>query len=162
VVLQDSSQAPAIEYGRQSEMYPAATTLASEAREVHALPLFFLTWAHSNGWPEQSLPTYWAMQTAVDAAYRTIAHELNAPIAPVGIAWSAAPQSTPRPGLWTEDGSHPTVTGTYLAACVIYTAIFHTSPEGIGYHDGLPASEASRLQRLAATTVLRDPTRWGL
>jgi hypothetical protein len=162
VVLQDQSQAPAIEYGRQTEMYPAATTLAREAREVHALPLLFLTWAHATGWPEQGLPTYAQMQSAIDVGYLTIAHEVKAPIAPVGVAWSQALESRPPVRLWADDASHPTVAGTYLAACVLYAAIFHTTPEGIAYHDGLAASVASRLQHLAAATVLRDPTLWGL
>jgi hypothetical protein len=162
VILQDQSQAPALESIRQTEMYPAARTLAHEARRVHALPMLFLTWAHATGWPEQGLPTYARMQSAIDVGYLNIAHELNAPIAPVGIAWWEAVRSRPPLELWAEDGSHPTVAGTYLAACVIYAAIFHATPEGLPYHDALPASVASRLQRIAATVVLRDPTLWSL
>lgn len=162
VVLQDQSQAPAVESGRHTEMYPAATTLAREARAVHALPLFFLTWAHAAGWPEQGLLTYAQMQSAIDVGYLTIAHLLKAPIAPVGVAWSTALQSRPRLGLWADDGSHPAIAGTYLAACVLYAAIFRTTPEGIAYHDGLSANVASRLQRVAGTVVLRDPRLWGL
>jgi hypothetical protein len=116
---------------------------------VHALPLFFLTWAHSAGWPEQGLLTYAQMQSAIDVGYLTIAHMLKAPIAPVGVAWSTALQSRPRLGLWAEDGSHPAIAGTYLAACVLYAAIFRTTPEGIAYHDGLSANVASRLHSVS-------------
>ena len=49
-----------------------------------------------------------------------------------------------------QDGSHPTVEGTYLAACVFYLVIFQRSPVGLGYHDGLPDKVAARDQQIAA------------
>lgn len=52
--------------------------------------------------------------------------------------------------LWQDDGSHPTVAGTYLAACVFYGVIFGESPRGLSYHDGLTSNEAAYLQSVAA------------
>jgi hypothetical protein len=64
--------------------------------------------------------------------------------------------------MWQSDGSHPTVSGTYLAACVFYATIFRVSPVGLADDDGLPSGEAHSLQTVAATTVLGNPGYWGL
>jgi hypothetical protein len=64
--------------------------------------------------------------------------------------------------LWQEDGSHPTQTGTYLAACVFYAVIFHESPEGLTYTGRLPKEVALELQTIAANSVLSNPGQWDL
>ncbi len=84
--------------------------------------MFFLTWARRNGWPANGLLGYDTMQAAVDDGYLAIAHDLHVAVAPVGYAWSTTlseeRHADRRAGLWRLDGSHPTVKGTYLAACV--------------------------------------------
>ena len=157
VVLQEQSQIPAIEQFRQAEMYPAARALVASVRQAGAQPLFFLTWAHRDGWPENGLVDYRTMQSAIDDAYLAIAGEQHAAIAPVGYAWQALLAQEASPGLWQDDGSHPTAKGTYLAACVFYAAIFRESPAGLSYRGNLSEVEASKLQEVAAATVLSDP-----
>lgn len=49
-----------------------------------------------------------------------------------------------------------------MAACVFYATIFQESPKGLTYHSGLSDAEASKLQQIAAVTVLSDPANWGL
>jgi hypothetical protein len=68
---------------------------------------------------------------------------------------------TSDPGLWQDDGSHPTTKGTYMAACVFYASIFHQSPIGLSYHDFLSDNDAAQSQAAAASTVLSDPSKWG-
>lgn len=162
VVLQDQSEMPAFEADRASEMDPAATTLAGLVRGQGAQPLFYETFAHQAGLPEEGLPDYSSMQAAIDAGYLGIAGQLRAPVAPVGDAWQMVVNEQASPGLWQSDGSHPTTSGTYLAACVFYASIFDQSPVGLGFHDGLPDAEAVTLQKAAATTVLGDLSKWGL
>jgi hypothetical protein len=162
VVLQDQSQLPSLAVERTDEMYPAATKLVAMVRNRGARPMFYLTFAHKDGWPEEGLPDYPSMQAAINAGYLGIAGQLNVPVAPVGVAWQMVVDEPSPPSLWQSDGSHPTVSGTYLAACVFYAAIFQKSPVGLGDDDGLSASEASNLQTVAADTVLGDPTEWGL
>jgi len=157
VVLQEQSQIPAVEQFRQAEMYPAARALVASVRQAGAQPMFFLTWAHRDGWPENGLVDYRSMQSAIDDAYLAIAGEQHAAIAPVGYAWQAVLAHEASPGLWQDDGSHPTAKGTYLAACVFYAAIFRESPAGLTYRGNLSDVEASKLQEVAAATVLSDP-----
>jgi hypothetical protein len=162
VVLQEQSQIPAVEQLRQSEMYPAARTLVAMVRQAGAQPMFFVTWAHRDGWPQNGLVDYSSMQSAIDDGYLAIAREEHAAVVPVGYAWQTLVGREPGLGLWQDDGSHPTVKRTYLAACVFYAAIFAQSPKGLSYHAGLTDEEASMLQDVAATTVLGDPENWGL
>jgi hypothetical protein len=163
VVLQEQSMTPSIEEWRQEEMYPAARELVDMVRGAGATPLFFLTWAHRDGLPETGpLGSYAGMQKAVDDAYLTIAAEEHAPVAPVGYAWWTLYDQDPGAALWQDDGTHPSVAGTYLAACVFYAAIFRESPSGLGYRAGLPGDLAAAVQKVAADVVLGDPAQWGL
>jgi len=111
VVLQEQSQIPAIEQFRQSEMYPAARALVAMVRQAGAQPMFFLTWAHRDGWPENGLIDYSTMQSAIDDAYLAIAGEQHAAVAPVGYAWQTLLGQEASPGLWLDDGAHPTEKG---------------------------------------------------
>jgi hypothetical protein len=121
-----------------------------------------LAWAHRDGWPEEGMQTYDAMQAQINAGYLGIAQELNVPIAPVGPAWQAATQQYPQLALWQSDNSHPTMQGTYLAACVFYAAIFRQSPVGLSYTADLSTETARELQTLAADTVLNNLAQWNL
>jgi len=157
VVLQDQSEDPAVASYRASEMDPAVTELAQLVRNSGASPLLFLTWGHESGWSTAGLDSYSAMQAAVDQGYLGIASELAIPIAPVGDAWQALVADHPDAGLWQSDGVHPTVRGTYLAACVFFDSVFGRSPVGLTYHDGLSDAEAALLQRAAAGGVAGEP-----
>jgi hypothetical protein len=160
VVLQEQSQIPAVASWRRTYMVPAAQQLASMIRAMAGEPIFFLTWAHREGWPEHGLFGYAAMQAAIDSGYLTVSRELDVGVAPVGYAWAAIHKEQPRARLWQADGSHPTVGGTYLAACVFYATIFHQGLEGLRYHADLPAREAAMLRKTASQIVLSDPGRW--
>jgi hypothetical protein len=162
VVLQEQSEIPSVEQDRVQEMYPAATALVQKIRQAGATPIFFLTWAHKDGWPENNLPDYESMQLQINQGYMTIANQLIAPVAPVGYAWLTAWLQEPQLDLWQADGSHPTEQGTYLAACVFYAVIFRQSPENIPFHGNLQAVTARYLQKVAADTVLNDPSQWNL
>ena len=162
VVLQEQSEVPSAEASRDYAMYPAARSLVSLIRDRHETPLFFMTWAHRDGWPENGLPDYESMQRSIDDAYISIAQELDAPVAPVGVTWFVVRRQDSQIGLWQDDGSHPTTAGTYLAACVFYATIFRQSPEGLGYEGGLASETAQVLQKAAADNVLQNPAQWGL
>ena len=162
VSLQEQSEIPSLESDRQTLMYPAARDLVRMVRAANARPIFFDTWAHQDGWPQNGLPDYARMQSAIDEAYLLIASEQHAAVAPVGQAWAQVVADDPNPGLWQGDGSHPTSKGTYLAACVFYAAIFNSNPVGLGYHPWVSDGDARELQQAAADTVLSDPAHWGL
>ncbi len=105
---------------------------------------------------------YSSMQSAITDGYLAIADEQNAAVAPVGVAWQTLSSREASPSLWQADGSHPTTEGTYLAACVFYAAIFRQSPKGLSYHADLSDKEVATVQDIDSSTVLGDPSRWGL
>jgi hypothetical protein len=154
VVLQEQSQIPAIAPVRNQEMYPAARELIQKIEAVGATPIFFVTWAHRDGMPENDMTNYESMQSQIDNGYKGIAQELNVPIAPVGPAWLTAVKEHPDLNLWQGDGSHPAEQGTYLAACVFYAVIFHESPIGLTDRTGLSRENAKIIQTIASEAVL--------
>jgi hypothetical protein len=162
VVLQEQSDTPATSIGANSYMYPAARELAKRAQAAGATPLFFMTSAHRDGEPGSATPDYESMQLAVDESYMGIATELGDPVAPVGYVWFLVRRQHPEISLWQDDGSHPTVAGTYLAACVFYAAVYRQSPAGLAYEDGLPDAQARILQSEAGQNVLDLAEQWGL
>ncbi len=160
VVLQEQSEIPAVAQWRIQQMYPAARTLISDIRAAGAKPMLFITWAHRDGLPDNGMPNFSSMQSQIDLGYLNIAAEQNVPVAPVGYAWAAVQNQYPQIKLWQEDGSHPTMEGTYLAACVFYADIFQQSPEGLSYQAGLTNETAQALQKTAAQTVFNG--QWGI
>ena len=70
------------------------------------------------------------------------------------MAWQALLRSHPEVVLHDRDGSHPTVAGTYVAACAAFGELFDTSPVGNSAKvDGLSDEIAEVLQRAADAAV---------
>ena len=157
VVIQEQSEIPSIQLYRTQDMYPAARNLVRVIRNIGATPVFFETWAHRDGLPENGMQNYESMQFQIDNGYLGIAQELNVTLAPVGFAWLMVRRQSPQLDLWQADGSHPTEQGTYLAACVFYSVIFKKSPEGLTFTAQQPIETAQLLQKTAAETILTIP-----
>jgi len=160
VVLQEQSEVPALARLREERMYPAVRRLIKLAKGVGAEPMLYLTPARRLGWPESGFNGYQSMQVAVEQGYLDIARELNASVAPAGVAWMAARERSKSLNLWQQDGSHPTVLGCYLTACVFYAAIFRKPVTKLSYHATLPSRLALELQAMATKVVLDSPTEW--
>ncbi len=154
IVLQEQSLVPATQHSRANSMYPASDSLIESIRNVPSSPLYFQTWAYRNGWPGGGIPDFEGMQAAVDTGYQEMSANFNVPIAPVGDSWFNSWKRSPQIQLWQEDGMHPTVNGTYLAACVFYATIFNESPVGLDYTADIPVDEARMIQSTAALVVL--------
>lgn len=107
--------------------------------------VLFMTWAYT---------AQHGMTKALADAYSSIGTEIGAPVAPVGLAFARVAAQSPTIALRQSDGRHPTVEGTYLAACVIYATLFGRSPEGSTYVARLRAETASTLQKAAWETVV--------
>ena len=119
VVLQEQSMRP-IE--RRELMHKYARLFGAEIMMAEAKTVFFLTW------PRQHRPHD---QEALTDACVSIAKELKAQVAPVGVAWQSAVLQQPALRLYAGDKSHPTRTGSYLAACVFYATLYGKTPMGL-------------------------------
>jgi hypothetical protein len=91
-------------------------------REGGAKTVFFQSWA------ARDLPDD---QDTINGIYTSIANELGARVAPVGMAWRESLRKRRSLHLYQADGSHPSPAGSYLAACVFYATLYGQSPEGL-------------------------------
>ena len=108
-------------------------------RKYGAEPVFYAAWAYDR------LPTF--DDDAICAEHARAAEENNARIAPVGAARTAGPEGL---DLFDDDREHPSLAGTYLAACVIATTIYGA--------EALQAPKVYRPKNLSAgaASMLRD------
>lgn len=90
-------------------------------------------------------------QSILNRTIAEIAEEHNALVAPVGTAFLLCSHSSYGIKLLMGDYSHPTVEGSYLAACVIYNTVFSRSSMGTPYTGTLDVMTAFKLQKLAET-----------
>ena len=171
LVLQEQSQIPVIPYIRDNFMYPGSVTLDSinTANTPCCLTTFFMTWGWRDGgqhtiggYSSPVFEDYYEMQDSVQTAYMRIADSLRAPVAPAGVAWRNAMNSGYPLSLHAPDGYHPSLSGSYLAACVFYAALFQKSPLGLAFNGGLSEENADWLQAVADTTVLNHLDEWNI
>jgi hypothetical protein len=111
IVLQEQSTLPIKNAGRFHENVRLFDT---EIKKVGSRTALYLTWARRDV-PET--------QKALTEGTTSIARELDALLIPVGHAWQMALNLKAELPLFDKDGSHPTATGSYLAACVFYATL---------------------------------------
>jgi hypothetical protein len=147
VVLQEQSTLPVKNARRMHEN----VRLFDEAiGATGARTALYLTWAREHA-PET--------QRAITEAYLSIGAELGATIVPVGVAWQRLLDRKVHPRLHDRDGSHPTLAGSYLAACVFLAVLFEENPVGIDSElEGLTGGEVKLLQQ-AARAAAREQER---
>jgi len=88
--------------------------------------------------------------------YVSVGNEVGALVIPVGLAFEEAYRRRPDMKLQQDyDGSHPTLIGTYLAACTVYASIYGKSPVGnsYDYFGKVDKETATFLQQVAYDTV---------
>jgi hypothetical protein len=115
VVLQEQSTLP---IKNATRMHENVRLFDGAIRAAGAKTALYMTWARAHA-PES--------QRAITAAYTTIARELDATLVPVGVAWEKFLRSHDEPKLYADDGSHPSLAGSYLAACVFVRVLVGAS-----------------------------------
>jgi hypothetical protein len=135
VVLQEQSTLPLKNPKRYHEN---VRLFAPEIARRGAKTALYLTWSR-----QQAPDT----QDSITRAVEEIAAEVDALVVPVGPAWQAAMARHRDLPFYTDDGSHPTAAGSYLAACVFLVSLFGEAPRGFSVSDPL------RLDRAVAATL---------
>ena len=166
VVLQAQSQEPSFPDAQvDSQTLPYAIQLADSvyANRFCSDVMFFMTWGRENGDPQwQPISTFDGMNARLRSAYMRFADSTQGSVSAVGSAWKYVRDNHPSIGLYTTDGSHPSVEGSYLAACTFYASLFRKTPVGATYISSLDAVTAGILQDAAALTVLDSLDQWNL
>ena len=169
VVLQSQSQEPSFPPSQvANDVYPYAEQLTDSIRRNTSCgtPLFYMTWGRKNGDASNCaayppICTYDGMQQRLRESYMEMASTNQGRVAPVGVAWKRVREEYPEIELYTQDESHPSYAGSYLAASVFYCSIFQKSCEDSEFMGNLDSTTASRLRIIASETVLDSLGLWG-
>ncbi|MFT6267893.1 MAG: hypothetical protein ACJAVV_000698 [Alphaproteobacteria bacterium] len=161
VVLQGHSNEP-ITSKKQENFKQSLGNAINMLKQEKILPVLFMTWEYE-GDAE--------MGEKLALAYIDAAKKHQVPLVPVGLAFANAQQQHPYISLYVADVlgaksidnlptltykksiKHPSQSGTYLAACVFYAALYNQSPQGLPFIGGLPPEHAAELQKIAWQTV---------
>ena len=139
VVLQEQSTLPVKNAARMAENMRLFDAVIKRAG---AKTVLYMTWARQHT-PES--------QQVIADAYFAIGKELGAIVVPVGIAWRAFLATHKSPVLHDRDQSHPTLAGSYLAACVFLAVLLRLNPlECDAAPAGMDAEAARTVQAVAA------------
>lgn len=181
VVMQDRSHVPAFccngpdtkFYAEFEASLKAVKDLDDAAKQQGATTVLLQTWGRRDGAPVHFLKEFESMNDLVIRGYGKYADVLaqngrEPLVAPVGQAFGlmydqmaeniSKQQEAVKPeSLWTQlyapDGSHPSLAGSYLAACVLYATITGKSPIGLKSMSGIAEAERQALQHSAHEAV---------
>ncbi len=168
VVMQEQSQLGALPADITTTEISAIQLIAAiEANYECTYPVLYMTWGRENG-DDLNCPnfpfmcTYTGMQQALINNYVALGNWNDAHTAPIGAAWRTVRETHPEIQLYQPDGSHPSIAGTYLAACVFYSTFFQESCVDATFNSSLDQTTAAILRNIASSTVLNDIPLWNL
>jgi hypothetical protein len=124
-----------------------------------------MTWGRQNGdagncafWPP--VCTYEGMDSLLNLRYRQMAIANNAIISPVGALWNYIRNTYPEINLYSADGSHPSLEGSYAAACSMIAVMLRTDPYLITYSSTLDPIVAEKIKLAAQAVVFNNLMEW--
>jgi hypothetical protein len=142
VMMMDCSQCPI--HPKLQPLFHEYVKKDSEiVRGRGAEPALFMSWAYADK-PE--------MTEQLAAEYVKAGKASNALVVPTGHAFANSLKKRPDVTLHVADKRHPTLAGTYLAACTVLASLYKISPVGNKYTAGLPADVVAHLQSVAWET----------
>lgn len=177
VFLQDQSQIPGFPTNDSywQDSLQGAKILDAMIEKAGAQTVLLMTWGRMDGDLQNPdiYPDFLTMQSRLEKGYNNYSRNISAPgrpayIAPAGLAFKhiydeiaaggGKPNATGTPfyDLYSPDGSHPSLAGSYLAACVIYSTLTGRSPVGLNDTTGLNGTYRLALQKAAAATVFNE------
>jgi hypothetical protein len=117
-------------------------------RKSGARTVLLMTWKDA-GAPERD-------QQALDYAFADFAKKHDSVLAPVSVAWTRLRKNLSI-NLYFEDQHHPSTTGSYLEACVLYATVTGKSPVGAASSvTGTPIENDDGKVLAGKTTMLVD------
>jgi PKD repeat protein len=125
----------------------------------------YMTWGRKNGDAANCaafpvMCTYEGMDTTIRNCYLNLTTFLNGEVSPVSVVWNYIRKNYPIIELYQADESHPSVAGSYAAACCFYATIFKKDPALITFDFGLNAADASNIKNAAKTVVFDSLPSW--
>lgn len=151
IVLQEQSLLPCTDPDR---FLSAVKKLSQIISQVGAKVILYQTWAYEKG--SQKLldtgMTYEEMADTLKKAYDRAASEASATVAPVGETFARVSSSEYVTRLLnSNDNYHPSTSGSYLAACIIFRTITGRSTIGLPCPSNVSLYNLSVVQKLTDT-----------
>lgn len=151
VIMQGGSAAPLSKAGRK-RFAETASLYAKKVRAAGGEPVLYMTHAYVRPHPNYQP----GMIEDIASLYVGTGNQIDALVIPVGLAFEEAYRRKPGIKLHTAfDGTHPSMLGTYLAACTVFASIYGASPVGnsYDYFGEVSKEDALFLQTVAEDTV---------
>lgn len=157
VVIQGQSQEPITLYNQFMSGGFALYNLIKQYNPC-AVTMPYMTWGRKNGDASNCatfpvMCTYQGMDTTLRDRYLNLTASINGTVSPVSVVWNYLRQHHPSIELYMADESHPSIEGSYAAACCFYASLFKKDPTLIAYNFGLNASVASIIKDAVKTQV---------
>ncbi|WP_298120447.1 T9SS type A sorting domain-containing protein [Flavobacterium sp.] len=168
VVLQEQSQLPSFPINQvNTQVFPFAQSLNNliVSQNPCAETVFYMTWGRQNGDSSNCdffppLCTYEGMDDLLRERYMMMTVDNNAITSPVGAVWRYIRNNIPSLNLYSSDGSHPSITGSYVAACTFYTTLTRKDPTLITFNSSLSSAEAMLVKLAVKNIVYEHLTDW--
>ena len=163
VVLQEQSQLPSFPINQvNTQVFPFAQSLNNliVSQNPCAETVFYMTWGRQNGDSQNCgffppLCTYEGMDDLLRERYMTMTIDNNAITSPVGAVWRYIRNNNPSLNLYSSDESHPSIVGSYAAACTFYTTLTRKDPTLITYNASLSVTDADFI-KLAVKNIVYE------
>ena len=96
-------------------------------------------------------------RSIIQDIYTKVGEENNVLVIPVGVAFDIAYKELPNIKLHHDDGTHPNLKGTYLAACTVFASVYGESPIGLkyDYYGAINKEDKKLLQEIAHKATLK-------
>lgn len=164
VVIQGQSQEPITSYNQFNNGGSALNNLVKQYNPC-AITMPYMTWGRKNGDASNCVTfpvmcTYQGMDTTIRNRYLNLTAFINGEVSPVSVVWNYLRQNYPGIELYQADESHPSLEGSYAAACCFYATLFKKDPTLITYNFGLNASDASIIKNAVKTQVFDSLQLW--
>jgi len=156
------------DYYTHHPVFPALETLQNKisANCESTKMVFCMPWAFEDGmtWVLGWTDTYTDMQLKIYNKTLQWADSLDFVISPVGWAWNTvlSEKNFPLHYLHIRDWNHPSLKGSYLMACAIYSTIYKESTEDLSYYGGLTKGDAEYFQEVASNMILNNLDIWNI
>lgn len=168
VVLQEQSQLPSFPQQQvEVECFPFAEALVDSfyAHNPDGEAMFYMTWGRKNGDKQNAmyfpvLGTYEGMDSMLYERYMQMAADNDASVSPVGRVWRYLRTNEDWLELYAGDGSHPSLAGSYAAACTFYTMLFGNDPSLITECCGVDSKAASAIRNAVKIVVFDNMSQW--
>ncbi len=158
LVLQDNQGRFCLSYGQfpQSSLVIEGHLMIRDSLLYYhpcAKMIWFAGFATKDGYP----PYGNSAEALIDSLYHNYQYLNDTAkqiIAPIGPAFKRIIFNHPTIDLWSSDKVHPSLSGSYLTANVVFSTIFKTNPSTSTYNPGLSSSVDSILKNVAYQTTI--------